>query len=118
MITNDGETKLEEVLDLYAIVETGGKQYMVKENDIIHVEKLEANEGDEISLENVLFVSNDGDNKVGKPYVEGAKVTCKVLKQGKSKKIIVFKYKPKKNERKKKGHRQPFTRLEVTKIEA
>lgn len=103
---------------MYAIVETGGKQYMVKENDVIHVEKLEANEGDEISLENVLFVSNDGDNKVGKPYVKGAKVTCKVLKQGKSKKIIVFKYKPKKNERKKKGHRQPFTRLEVTKIEA
>ena len=64
---------------MYAIVETGGKQYMVKENDVIHVEKLEANEGDEISLDTVLFVSNDGDNKVGKPYVDGAKVTCKVL---------------------------------------
>ena len=74
---------------MYAIVETGGKQYMVKENDVIHVEKLEANEGDEISLENVLFVSNDGDNKVGKPYVEGAKVTSNInLKRTKERKKV------------------------------
>ena len=89
---------------------------MVKENDVIHVEKLEANEGDEISLDTVLFVSNDGDNKVGKPYVDGAKVTCKVLKQGKSKKIVVFKYKPKKQYRKKHGHRQPYTLVKIDSI--
>lgn len=99
---------------MYAIIETGGKQYQVKEGDVLHVEKLSAGEGEMVVFDKVLLASgDDGAIKVGKPYVEGASVSAKVLKNGKAKKVIVFKYKAKKNYRKKKGHRQPFTRVQI-----
>ncbi|ADG83368.1 50S ribosomal protein L21 [Thermincola ferriacetica] len=103
---------------MYAIVATGGKQYRVKEGDVLLVEKLNANEGETLEIKEVLAVSKDGDLKVGTPLVEGAKVVFKVLGQTKGKKIIVFKYKPKKNYRRKAGHRQPYTKVVVEKIEA
>lgn len=101
---------------MYAVIETGGKQYRVSEGDVIHVEKVNVEEGEQFTFDKVLLISNDGEIKVGKPFIEGAKVEAKTLKHGKSKKIIIFKYKPKKRERKKKGHRQPFTRFEISKI--
>ena len=106
-----------EVLFVFAVIETGGKQYKVIEQDIIFVEKLDVNEGDEIVFDSVKALSNDNGFKVGAPNVEGAKVTAKVLKNGKNKKIYVMKYKSKKNEKKKIGHRQPFTKVQIVKIE-
>ncbi|HZK38479.1 MAG TPA: 50S ribosomal protein L21 [Clostridia bacterium] len=103
---------------MYAIIETGGKQYRVKEGDILLVEKLEAEQGDIITIEDVLAVSKDGKLTVGSPIVDGAKVEAKVVEQGKSKKVIIFKYKPKKDYRKKRGHRQPYTKLVIDKIDA
>ena len=109
-----GETKSQGRFNLYAIIETGGKQYKVQKGDVLHVENLNVGEGEMVVFDKVLLASgDDGAIKLGKPYVEGASVSAKVLKNGKSKKIIVFKYKPKKNIRKKKGHRQPFTRVEI-----
>ena len=103
---------------MYAIICTGGKQYKVSEGDVIFIEKLEAAEGDAVTFDKVLVVA-DGENvKVGAPAVEGATVTAKVEKQGKAKKIYVFKMKRKKNYRRKKGHRQPYTKVEITKINA
>ena len=102
---------------MFAVIETGGKQYKVVEQDIIFVEKLEVAEGDEIVFDNVKALSNEGGFKVGTPTVAGAKVTAKVLKNGKNKKIYVLKYKAKKNEKKKIGHRQPFTKVQIVKIE-
>ena len=95
-----------------AIFVTGGKQYYVAEGDVIYVEKLNANVGDTITFDEVLFV----DGVTGNPTVKGASVTCTVEKQGKQKKIVVFKYRPKKKFRKKQGHRQPYTKLVVKKI--
>ncbi len=106
-----------EVLFVFAVIETGGKQYKVVEQDIIFVEKLEVAEGDEVVFDSVMALSNDNGFKVGAPTVEGAKVTAKVLKNGKNKKIYVMKYKSKKNEKKKIGHRQPFTKVQIVKIE-
>jgi large subunit ribosomal protein L21 len=106
------------VLFVFAIIETGGKQYKVIEQDIIFVEKLNVNEGDEIVFDQVVALSSDDGFKVGTPVVAGAKVTAQVLKQGKNKKIYVLKYKSKKNEKKKIGHRQPYTKVQITKIEA
>lgn len=103
---------------MYAILETGGKQYMVKEGDVLFVEKLEANEGESVTLNNVLVVSKDGNLVVGNPVIDGAGVEAKVLEQGKAKKIIVFKYKAKKDYRKKQGHRQPYTKIQIEKINA
>lgn len=103
---------------MYAVVKTGGKQYRVAEGDTIFVEKLDVTEGDNITLDEVLLLSNDGKVTVGNPTVSGAKVKAKVEGQRKSKKITVFKYKPKKNYRKKTGHRQPYTKLVIEKIEA
>ena len=103
---------------MFAIIETGGKQYQVIEQDIIFVEKLNVNEGDEIVFDQVVALSSDDGFKVGTPVVAGAKVTAQVLKQGKNKKIYVLKYKSKKNEKKKIGHRQPYTKVQITKIEA
>ena len=103
---------------MYAVVVTGGKQYKVEEGNTIFVEKLEAEVGSTVELDKVLAVSKDGEIKVGKPVVEGAKVVAKVVTQDKAKKIIVFKYKPKKDYRKKQGHRQPYTKLVIEKIEA
>ena len=102
---------------MYAIVKTGGKQYKVSEGDVLFVEKLEANEGDVVTLNEVLAV-NDGELKLGTPVVEGANVQAKVLEQGKDKKIIVYKYKAKKDYRRKNGHRQLYTKLVVEKINA
>lgn len=101
---------------MYAIVKTGGKQYCVEEGKKISVEKLDAEVGAEVVFDQVLLVAGD-DVKVGAPVVAGAKVTAKVLEQGKGKKIRIFKYKAKSNYRRRQGHRQPFTKVEVTKIE-
>lgn len=95
-----------------AIFETGGKQYYVSEGDVVYVEKLEAEEGKELEFDKVLMV----EGKAGTPFVKGAKVVCNVDKHGKQKKIVVFKYNPKKKYRKTQGHRQPYTKLTVTKI--
>lgn len=103
---------------MYAVVATGGKQYRVKEGDVIFVEKLNAEVNSTVELTEVLAVSNGETLKVGAPVVEGAKVVAKVLAQGKAKKVVVFKYKPKKDYRRKNGHRQPYTKLVVEKIEA
>ena len=103
---------------MFAIIETGGKQYKVIEQDIIFVEKLNVNEGEEIVFDQVVALSSDDGFKVGTPVVAGAKVTAQVLKQGKNKKIYILKYKAKKNEKKKIGHRQPYTKVQITKIEA
>ncbi|AEE91663.1 ribosomal protein L21 (BL20) [Tepidanaerobacter acetatoxydans Re1] len=102
---------------MYAVIETGGKQYRVSEGDIIQVEKLPADVGESIEIDKVMALSEDNGLKVGKPWLENAKVTAKVLRHGKSDKIIVFKYKPKKNYRKRQGHRQPFTEIQIEKIE-
>lgn len=103
---------------MYAIIKTGGKQYRVSEGDVVFVEKLEANEGDVVEFDEVLTVVKDGEVVVGKPVVDGAKVTAKVEAQGKAKKILVFKYKAKSNYRRRQGHRQPFTKVVIEKIEA
>ena len=100
---------------MFASVQTGGKQYNVTEGDIIKVEKLSNAVGDKINLE-VLLVSNDGKVVAGTPTVKGAEVTAEVLSHGKGDKIVVYKYKPKKNERKKQGHRQPWTELKIVSI--
>ena len=101
---------------MYAIIETGGKQYDVRVGDTIKVEKLDADAGENITFDKVLLVSGGDAPKVGAPYVEGATVTASVIEQGKAKKVIVYKYKAKKGYHKKKGHRQPFTSLKVEAI--
>lgn len=103
---------------MYAIIETGGKQYRVQEGDVINVEKLNAAAGDTIEIDNVLLVEKDGSVMVGTPVVEGAKVIAKVIEHGKGKKVIAFRYKPKKHVRVKKGHRQPYTKISVETIRA
>jgi len=103
---------------MYAIIETGGKQYQVAEGDVLRVEKLDHEDNALVEIDRVLAVQKDGEMTVGSPVVPGAKVTLKVLEQGKGKKVIVFHYKAKKNIRKKNGHRQPFTKVQVEKIEA
>ena len=101
---------------MYAIVKTGGKQYKVAEGDVLFVEKLEANAGDVVTLNEVLACTKNGELVVGSPVVEGASVQAKVVEQGKAKKVVVYKYKAKKNVRKKQGHRQPYTKLKVVSI--
>ncbi|MBN2260337.1 MAG: 50S ribosomal protein L21 [Clostridiales bacterium] len=101
---------------MYAIIETGGKQYRVQEGDVLFIEKLEVLEGETVGFDKVLVVSNDEGLQVGKPYVENAAVDATVLAQGKAKKVIIFKYKAKKDYRKKQGHRQPFTKVKIDKI--
>lgn len=98
---------------MYAIIETGGKQYRVQENEVLFIEKLNVEEGETVVFDKVLMV----EGKVGAPYVEGAKVSAVVEKQGKAPKIIVYKYKSKKNYHKKQGHRQPYTKVKITSIE-
>lgn len=113
-----GETGMRRCFLMYAIIATGGKQYRVQEGDLLFVEKLAADVDASVEFNEVLAVSNDGKLTVGSPYVEGAKVTASVVKHGKAKKVIVFKYKPKKDYRKKQGHRQPYTQIKIEKIEA
>ena len=103
---------------MYAIVKTGGKQYKVAQGDVLFVEKLEANEGDVVTLDQVLAVAGENGLTVGAPVVEGATVTAKVVAQGKAKKVIVYKYKAKKDYRTKQGHRQPYTKLVIESINA
>jgi large subunit ribosomal protein L21 len=103
---------------MYAIIVTGGKQYKVQQGDVIYVEKLSAAEGESVTFEQVIAVSKDNGITVGTPTVSGAKVVGKVEKHGKGEKVIVFKYKPKKNYRRKQGHRQPYTKVVIEKIEA
>jgi large subunit ribosomal protein L21 len=102
---------------MYAIIETGGKQIKVEAGQVIYVEKLDAQAGDTVTFDKVLFVGGEN-TKVGSPVVAGATVTAKVEKQGRAKKIIVFKYKAKKNNRRKQGHRQPYTKLVIEAINA
>lgn len=103
---------------MYAVIVTGGKQYKVSEGDTIFVEKLEAEEGSSVTFDQVLMAGEGESVTVGAPVVAGASVEAKVVKNGKAKKIYVFKMKRKKNERKKQGHRQPYTKVEITKINA
>ena len=103
---------------MYAVVLTGGKQYRVQEGDVLFVEKLNAEVETTIELNEILAVGKEEGLVVGKPLVEGAKVVAKVLAQGKAKKIIVFKYKRKLDYRKKQGHRQSYTKIQIEKIEA
>lgn len=101
---------------MYAVIETGSKQYRVSEGDVIQVEKLPVAVGETVTLDRVLMVANDTDSKVGTPTVEGAEVTATVTEHGRDKKIIVYKHK--KNYHKKQGHRQDYTRLHIDKISA
>ena len=103
---------------MYAVLTTRGKQYKVSEGDVIYVEKLNVEVDSTVELTEVLAVSNGETLKVGTPVVEGAKVVAKVVAQGKAKKVTVFKYKAKKDYRRKNGHRQPYTKLVIEKIEA
>ena len=101
---------------MYAIIESCGKQYKVVEGEVIFFEKLDVEEGKEVSFDKVVFVSDGEKVEIGNPYVKGVTVAGKVVAHGKGKKIIVFKYKPKKNYRRKQGHRQPYTKVEITAI--
>ena len=103
---------------MYAVIEACGRQYKVQEGDVVFFEKLDSEEGKTVSFDKVILVSNDGKVQVGNPYVSGAKVEGKVVAHGRGKKIVVFKYKPKKNERKTQGHRQDYTKVEITAVTA
>lgn len=103
---------------MYAIIETGGKQYQVKEGDVVFIEKLEAAAESKVSFDKVIAVGKEDGLTVGAPFVAGAAVEATVLKNGKSKKITVFTYKPKKGEKRKMGHRQPYTQVKIEAIKA
>ena len=100
---------------MYAIIATGGTQYRVSEGDVIYIEKIDAQVDSTVAFD-VLLVGNDGEVKIGTPVVEGVKAEGKVVGQVRGEKIVVFKYKSKKNYRRKQGHRQPYTKVEITKI--
>ena len=102
---------------MYAVIQTGGKQYKVQNDEVIFIEKLDAEANDTVTFDVVALGTDDG-IKVGTPFVEGAKVTAEVVKNGKGKKIRVATYKPKKNEKRVMGHRQPYTQIKITSIEA
>ena len=101
-----------------AIIETGGKQYKVEAGDVIYIEKLDVEADADITFDKVIAIGGDDGIKVGAPYVEGASVSAKAVKNGKAKKIVVFTYKPKKNAKRKMGHRQPYTKVEISAINA
>ena len=103
---------------MYAVIETGGKQYQVKAGDEVFIEKLDAQADEKVTFDKVMMVGDEGKTTVGAPYVEGATVSAKVLKNGKAKKITVFTYKPKKGEKRKIGHRQPYTKVQIEAINA
>ena len=102
---------------MYAIIKTGGKQYKVAEGDVLNVEKLDAEKGAEVVFDEGLAIVNDGEVTVGKPFIDGAKVTATVEEQGKGEKILVFKYRAKVNYRKRMGHRQPYTAVKISGIQ-
>ena len=103
---------------MYAIIVTGGKQYKVQQGDVLFVEKLEAEEGAEVKFDTVLAVGEEGAVKFGAPSVEGASVAAKVVKNGKGKKLHILTYRPKKGSARRMGHRQPYTKVEITAINA
>ncbi|MEG0570180.1 MAG: 50S ribosomal protein L21 [Oscillospiraceae bacterium] len=103
---------------MYAIIETGGKQYQVSEGDVVFIEKLEVADNETINFDKVIALSNENGLMVGAPYVDGAEVKATVLKTGKGKKITVFTYKPKKGSSRKLGHRQPYTKVRIESIKA
>ena len=103
---------------MYAVIETGGKQYRVEEGDILFIEKLDVKADDVVDFDKVIVVGKEDGAVIGTPVVEGAKVSAKVLKNGKGKKIVVFKYRPKKDSKTKKGHRQPYTQVQIQSINA
>ena len=103
---------------MYAIIKTGGKQYRAAEQDVLRVEKLDANVGDAVTLDQVLMVSSEAGVRVGTPFLDGAAVTARVVRQGKGRKIEGFTFKAKKNQRKRYGHRQLFTELKIESISA
>jgi large subunit ribosomal protein L21 len=107
---------IEEVNVMYAVIETGGKQYRVQEGDVITIEKLNFEAGDKVTFDKVLVVGEGAEIKVGAPLVEGSNVEGTVVENGKAKKVIIFKYKSKKDYRKKRGHRQPYTMVKIEKI--
>jgi len=101
---------------MFAVIETGGKQYKVSEGDIIYIERLDAAQGQSVTFDKVLIAGQGADVKVGAPYVEGVSVTADVVKNGLNRKIVVFKFQPKKNYKKKQGHRQAYTKVQISKI--
>ena len=103
---------------MHAIIETGGKQYKVAEGDTLYIEKLNVEAGGTVTFNKVLAVLDGENARFGAPAVDGASVTASVVKNGKGKKVLVFKYKPKKNYRRRQGHRQPYTKVEITKVNA
>src|SRR6056297_3417958 len=103
---------------MYAIIKTGRKQYKVKEGQILKIEKLHASEGENVEFDKVLTVKNNDGVKFGRPYIKDAKVKGKILENGKRKKVVVFKYKPKSRYRKKTGHRQPYSKVLIENIES
>lgn len=103
---------------MYAVIETGGKQYQVKEGDVVFIEKLDKQIDETVSFDKIVAVGTDDGLKIGAPYVDGAAVEAKVLKNGKAKKVTVFTYKPKKGEKRKIGHRQPYTQVKIEAIKA
>ena len=103
---------------MYAVIETGGKQYKVEAGQELFIEKLNVEADDTVTFDKVLAVGGDDGIKVGSPYVDGASVEAKVIKNGKAKKVTVFTYNPKKNEKRKMGHRQPYTKVSITDIKA
>ncbi|MEF9921689.1 MAG: 50S ribosomal protein L21 [Anaerovoracaceae bacterium] len=102
---------------MYAVIETGGKQYRVQEGDVFTIEKLNVEAGEKVEFDKVLVLSNEGDLKVGAPYLEGAKVFAEVVENGKGDKVIIYKYKAKKDYRKKQGHRQPYTMVKIVSLD-
>lgn len=103
---------------MYAVIETGGKQYRVEEGDILFIEKLDVKADDVVDFDKVIVVGKEDGAVIGTPVVEGARVSAKVLKNGKGKKIVVFKYRSKKDSKTKKGHRQPYTQIQIQSINA
>ena len=103
---------------MYAVIKTGGKQYTVKEGEVIEVDKLSVAEGETVEFDHVLLISKEGDTSIGRPTLDGAKVVGTVIKQKKGRKVLVFKYKPKKGYRKKRGHRQLLTSVRISQISA
>lgn len=103
---------------MYAVIETGGKQYQVNEGDVVFIEKLDVDADADVTFDKVVLLNDGSAVKVGKPYVDGAAVNAKVIKNGKARKVVVFTYKSKKGEKTKQGHRQPYTQVRIESINA